>query len=103
MTTDNFCFYLQNRLIKPVKQEVNSTVILPPLVFPGRGHTSLVCSDLAQELNPLRLARWKTKGAVPHFNAIVVQVLNYRFESIHRKPQSYKTFHSSNLKMFIKR
>jgi hypothetical protein len=37
MTTDNFCFYLQNRLIQtsqtPVKQEVNSTVILPPLVF----------------------------------------------------------------------
>jgi hypothetical protein len=35
MTTDNFCFHLQNRLIKPVKQEVNSTMILPPLVFPG--------------------------------------------------------------------
>ncbi len=33
MTTDNFCFYLQNRLIN---QEVNSTVILPPLVFPAR-------------------------------------------------------------------
>ncbi len=32
MTTDNFCFYLQNRLI----QEVNGTVILPPLVFPGQ-------------------------------------------------------------------
>jgi hypothetical protein len=31
MTTDNFCFYLQNRL---VKQEVNGTVILPLLVFP---------------------------------------------------------------------
>ena len=23
---------------KPVKQEVNGTVILPPLVFPGNGH-----------------------------------------------------------------
>jgi hypothetical protein len=33
MKTDNFCFYLQNR--KPVKQEVNGTVILPPLVFPA--------------------------------------------------------------------
>jgi hypothetical protein len=32
MTTDNFCFYLQNR---PVKPEVNGTVILPPLVFPS--------------------------------------------------------------------
>ncbi len=28
-------FYLQNRLIQTVKQEVNGTVILPPLVFPG--------------------------------------------------------------------
>jgi hypothetical protein len=60
MTTDNFCFYFQDRLIscltsldssvlqiktkivschtadsKPVKQEVNGIVILPPLVFPG--------------------------------------------------------------------
>jgi hypothetical protein len=35
MTTDNFCFYLQKRLIQP-KQEVNGTVILPPLVFPGK-------------------------------------------------------------------
>jgi hypothetical protein len=34
MTTDNFCFYLQNRLIQTSKQEVNGTVILPPLVFP---------------------------------------------------------------------
>ncbi len=37
MTTDNFCFYLQNRLIR-VNQEVNGTVILPPLVFPGTAH-----------------------------------------------------------------
>ena len=34
MTTDNFCFYLQNRLIQTT-QEVNGTVILPPLVFPA--------------------------------------------------------------------
>ncbi len=31
-----FCFYWWNRLIKPVKQEVNRTGILPPLAFPGR-------------------------------------------------------------------
>jgi hypothetical protein len=37
MTTDNFCFYLQNRLIQQVEQEVDSTMILPPLVFPGSG------------------------------------------------------------------
>ncbi len=35
MATNIFCFYLQNRLIQPVKQEVTGTVILPPLVFPG--------------------------------------------------------------------
>jgi len=34
MTTDNFCFYLQNRLIQTVKQEANGKVILPLLVFP---------------------------------------------------------------------
>jgi hypothetical protein len=33
MTTDIFCFYLQNRLIQISQQEVNGTVILPPLVF----------------------------------------------------------------------
>jgi hypothetical protein len=38
MTTDNFCFYLQN---KPVKQEVNGTVILPPLVFPVKNYEML--------------------------------------------------------------
>ncbi len=35
MTTDNLCLYLQNRLIQ-TKQEVNSTVKLPSLVFPVR-------------------------------------------------------------------
>jgi hypothetical protein len=36
VTTHKFCFYLQNKS-KPVKQEVNCTLILPPLVFPGQG------------------------------------------------------------------
>jgi hypothetical protein len=35
MTTDNLCFYLQNRLIQTSKTMVNGTVILPPLGFPG--------------------------------------------------------------------
>ncbi len=37
MTTDNFYFYLQNRLIQTSQTgaEVNGTVIFPPLVFPG--------------------------------------------------------------------
>ncbi len=34
MTTDNFGFYLQNRLIQTSREEVKGTVILPPLVFP---------------------------------------------------------------------
>jgi len=34
MTTYNFCFICKTEYSKPVKQEVNSTVILPPLVFP---------------------------------------------------------------------
>ncbi len=35
MTTGNFVFICKRDLSKPVKQEVNGTVILPPLVFPG--------------------------------------------------------------------
>ncbi len=35
MTTDNFRFYLQKDSSKQVKQEVNGTVMLPPIVFPG--------------------------------------------------------------------
>jgi hypothetical protein len=33
MTTHNFCFYMQIRLIQT--SQVNGRVILPPLVFPG--------------------------------------------------------------------
>ncbi len=40
MAIDNFCFYLQNRVIQTSKQEVNGTVILPLLVFPGTSHNS---------------------------------------------------------------
>jgi len=35
ITPDNSCFYLQTDYSKPIKQEVNGTMILPPLVFPG--------------------------------------------------------------------
>jgi hypothetical protein len=37
MTTDYLCFYFQNRLIQTSQTEVNSSVILPPLVFPDMG------------------------------------------------------------------
>jgi hypothetical protein len=36
MPTDNFCFYLQNRLIQTSQTGVNGTVILPPVVFPDQ-------------------------------------------------------------------
>jgi hypothetical protein len=42
MTTDHFCFHLQNRLIHTSQEEVNSTVILPPLAFPA---SSIVFDD----------------------------------------------------------
>ncbi len=32
---------------KPVKQEVNGTVILPPLVFPGSVHPNKQCSNFS--------------------------------------------------------
>jgi hypothetical protein len=32
---------------KPVKQEVNGTVILPPLVFPGHGHFTYISVHFA--------------------------------------------------------
>jgi hypothetical protein len=35
MTTDIFCFYLQNRLIQTSQTGGDGTVILPPLVFLG--------------------------------------------------------------------
>jgi hypothetical protein len=38
MTTGNFVFICKTDESKPVKQEVNSTVILHPLIFPGQGH-----------------------------------------------------------------
>jgi hypothetical protein len=34
---------------KPVKQEVNSAVILPPLVFPAWANTSLFCESVGDE------------------------------------------------------
>jgi hypothetical protein len=36
MTTDNFCFYLQNRLIQTSQTGGQQYSVLPPLVFPGK-------------------------------------------------------------------
>jgi hypothetical protein len=40
VTTDNFVFICKTDSSKPVKQEVNGTVILPPLVFPDPAVTN---------------------------------------------------------------
>ncbi len=47
MTTDNFCFICKTDKSKKVKQEVNGTVILSTLVFPGLRLTRC-CSGLWQ-------------------------------------------------------
>ncbi len=44
-----FCFYLQNRVIQTSKKGVNSTVILPPLVFPDPTIPILVFIDSARD------------------------------------------------------
>ncbi len=41
MTTDNFCFYFKTDQSKPVKQEVNGKVILPPLESPPWGNVKM--------------------------------------------------------------
>jgi hypothetical protein len=41
MTTDIFVFICKTDLSKPVKQEVNGTVMIPPLVFPVLIYLSL--------------------------------------------------------------
>jgi hypothetical protein len=49
MTTDNFCFYLQNRLIQASQidgQWYSDT--LPPLVFPGCTNEKLLGSLFSQ-------------------------------------------------------
>jgi hypothetical protein len=51
---------------KPVKQEVNNTVILPPLVFPGR---TIV----------LRVAVLHFKYPPPHSGNLKVKVKKYKF------------------------
>ncbi len=48
MTTDNFCFYLQNRLIQT---GANGTVILPPLVFPDCNIKELILTSSFKEVN----------------------------------------------------
>ncbi len=46
MRTNNFCFICKTDKSKPVKQEVNGALILPPLVFPA-GPDKLECLTLA--------------------------------------------------------
>jgi hypothetical protein len=46
---------------KPVKQEVNSTVILPPLVFPAHVHATLSPSDQSERVREREIGREKEK------------------------------------------
>jgi hypothetical protein len=59
---------------KPVKQEVNSTVILPPLVFPGLAylllctrnqhhHVTIFCGDLSRLSKKMSSLTWMTGPA----------------------------------------
>jgi hypothetical protein len=43
MATDNFCFYLQNRVIQLVKQEVNGTVIVFPACILKTALLKVIC------------------------------------------------------------
>jgi hypothetical protein len=52
---------------KPVKQEVNGTVILPPLVFPGHDFDFLNVS-IPQSGQSLKIASNRTKPWNPHFS-----------------------------------
>jgi hypothetical protein len=69
MTTDNFGFYLQNRLIQPVKQVVNGTLILPSLVFPDQslGIKCLTsCENIGYSWTFFSFARLWTPLVCPH-------------------------------------
>jgi hypothetical protein len=46
MTTDNFCFYLQNRLFQTSQTGGQGTVILPPLAFPAYTGKKFSCLGL---------------------------------------------------------
>jgi hypothetical protein len=54
-----FVFICKTDYSKPVKQEVNYTVILPLLVFPGPGYE--LVSLLKPELHWRGLARWRQR------------------------------------------
>jgi hypothetical protein len=78
MKTDNFCFYLQNRLIQTSQTGVNSTVILPPSVFPGTGITynCHLCQNIFI-LHATEVSRYQTAHASEIF-------LRHKFECLFR-------------------
>ncbi len=55
MTTYNFCFYLQNRLIQTSQTGGKGTVILPHLEFPGPTYKYNLCGHCSSARNP----RWR--------------------------------------------
>jgi hypothetical protein len=62
MTTENFCFVCKTDKSKPVKQEVNGTVILPPLVFPGRGIQLKYACGIYQQKKGEKVKREKNEN-----------------------------------------
>jgi hypothetical protein len=63
MTTDKYLFLFAKELSKPVKQEADGTVILPPLVFPDLSSVSMIQAGNSKiALNKLTTKHLKHTG-----------------------------------------
>ncbi len=68
---------------KPVKQEVNSTVILPPLVFPDQGLQTCICGLCHQRLAiTVRCLKQANFGLTRNYQAKVVVSANGKHSSL---------------------
>jgi hypothetical protein len=79
--------FLFAKQTNPIKQEVNSTVILPPLVFPGGGY----------QRSTHALCLWQLANT--SFNSDLR--FNWRFFVNTTRPKCYKTFCVHDLLMFL--
>ncbi len=87
MTTDIFVFICKTDLSKPVKQEVNGTGILSPLVFPAWkevSNSAKRASLLGLNVHDKHTETFYSLG--PDYDA---------------KAQNYKTFYGRNLPTFV--
>ena len=63
MTTDKYLFLFAKDLSKPVKQEADGTVILPPLVSPDLSNVSMIQAGSSEiALNKLATKHLKHSG-----------------------------------------